>query len=513
MYNKVISGTVIGLTGVKVQVETDISDGLPMLSMVGYLSSCVKEAGERVRTALKNSGYSLPPKRITINLSPADIRKDGTGFDLPIATGILAGMGIIPTEETEDTFIAGELSLDGALRHISGMLPLVHFAANNGIKRCIVPWENANEAALIPGIEIIPVKSLNELVDYLNGVITIAPVKADFDSMFRQEMKYDCDFSEVTGQEVLKRGVEIAAAGLHNILMTGAAGSGKSMVAKRIPTILPELTFEESIEITKIYSVAGMLDNDTSLIARRPFRSPHHTISKAAMSGGGVPVKPGEITLSHNGVLFLDEIPEFPRNILEILRQPLEDREIHISRINNTYRFPADFMLVAARNTCPCGNYPDMNKCTCSYSMIRNYQHKISRPLLDRIDIYVYVTPVSSDRLFSKQKSESSEVIRERVADARRMQAVRYKNEKINYNSQLSGGMTDRYIKIAPSDEDFARDAFEKMELSMRGWQKLLKVSRTIADLDGDSEVRQNHIKEAVFYRNKINGEDRIREV
>ena len=503
MYSKVLSGTVLGLAGVRVQVETDISDGLPMLTMVGYLSSCVREAGERVRTALKNSGYSLPPKRITINLSPADIRKDGTGFDLPIAAGILSAMGIIPTDRLEDTLIVGELSLDGAVNPINGILPLVHFAGNEGIKRCIVPYENANEAALISAIEVIPVKNINELADYMNGALEISPVKADVESLFRQEMEYDCDFSDVIGQEVLKRGVEIAAAGLHNILMTGAAGAGKSMIAKRIPTILPGLTFDESLEITKIYSVAGMLGDGRSLIATRPFRSPHHTISQAALSGGGAPIRPGEISLSHNGVLFLDELPEFPRNVLETLRQPLEDREIHISRINNTYTFPADFMLVAARNACPCGHYPDMSKCTCSYGMIRKYQMKVSGPLLDRIDIYVEAMPVKADSLFQERVSESSETIRERVADARKLQAIRYKNERINYNSQLQGGMTDRYIRISKGDEDFARAAFESMELSMRGWQRLLKVSRTIADLAGDSEIREEHLKEAVFFRER----------
>ena len=351
MYSKVISGIVQGIEGTLISVETDIHDGLPMMNMVGYLSACVREAGERVRTALRNSNFNLPPKRITINLFPADIRKEGTAFDLPIAAGILASMGVIPHESLENTLILGELCLDGHVSQVTGVLAIVHHAYTKGIRRCIVPTGNSKEAAIISGVTVIPVESLEEFVSYLSGISVIEPEYVDVDALLGENTYTDeCDFSEVKGHEALKRGVEIAAAGMHNILMTGPAGAGKSMIARRIPTILPNLTLEESIEITKIYSVAGLLRNEDQMIHRRPFRSPHHTISLHAMSGGGREPRPGEISLAHGGVLFLDELPEFGRNVLEVMRQPLEDGSVYISRLNGMYRFPADFMLVAARN-------------------------------------------------------------------------------------------------------------------------------------------------------------------
>ena len=387
MYSKVLSGLVQGVEGTLISVETDIHDGLPVMNMVGYLSSCVREAGERVRTALRNSDFSLPPKRVTINLFPADIRKEGTAFDLPIAVGILASMGIIPIDTINSILIIGELGLDGHVNSVNGVLAIVHHAYTCGVRSCIVPAGNSGEAAIIEGMTVIPVESLRELVDHLCGIHIIEPEYVDVDAVLSSYMEEEGDFSEVKGHETLKRGIEIAAAGMHNILMTGPAGAGKSMIARRIPSILPRLTLDESIEITKIYSVAGMLDEGHPVINRRPFRSPHHTISLHALSGGGRDPRPGEISLAHGGVLFLDELPEFSRNVLEVMRQPLEEGVVHISRLNGTYRFPADFMLVAARNPCPCGQYPDMNRCTCTVNQIRNYNARISKPLLDRIDI------------------------------------------------------------------------------------------------------------------------------
>jgi magnesium chelatase family protein len=503
MYSKIISGGVMGVEGVLIQVETDINPGLPMFNMVGYLSSCVREAAERVRTALKNSNFSLPPQRVTINLSPADIRKEGTAFDLPIAIGILVAMGIIPQDSVKDIIILGELSLDGHVNSVSGVLSVIHHAFKQGIRKCIVPKQNAKEAALISEMEVIPVDNLIEAENYLNKVITIEPEYIDIKALFNENHtnKYG-DFSDIKGQVVLKRGMEIAAAGMHNILMTGAAGSGKSMIAKRLPTILPELTFEESIEITKIYSVAGLLKSQQSVVKERPFRSPHHTISTVALSGGGREPRPGEISLAHNGVLFLDELPEFNRNVLEVMRQPLEDKEVTISRINGIYRFPAGFMLVAARNTCPCGQYPDMNKCTCSFRQIKQYNSRISRPLLDRIDINVEVNRVAYKDLYESEEVETSRDIRKRVYKAQAIQADRYKSEKINFNSQLDGHLTSRYISLGAAEKKFLEETFEQTELSARGSNRVLKIARTIADLDGSEQVNIRHLKEAVFYRN-----------
>lgn len=503
MYSKIISGGVLGVEGLLVQVETDITQGLPMFNMVGYLSSCVKEAGERVRTALKNSGFNLPPKRITINLSPADIRKEGTAYDLPIAIGILVSMGIIPEEKVKNIIIIGELSLDGHVNSVMGVLPIIHHAKKQGIGRCIVPADNAKEAAIVSGMEVIPVDTLFEAEEYLNDLIKIKPVYVDIEELMNRDDLSDLgDFSEIKGQEVLKRGMEIAAAGMHNILMTGSAGSGKSMIAKRLPTILPKITYEESLEITKIYSVAGLLKKDESLITKRPFRAPHHTVSAVALAGGSSIPRPGEISLSHNGVLFLDELPEYNRNVLEVMRQPLEDREVCISRINGNYIFPASFMLVAARNPCPCGAYPDMKKCTCTMKQIKQYNSKISGPLLDRIDINVDVKKISCSEMFDETKAESSKTIRERVYKAQNIQKERYKNEKINFNSQLNGSLCHKYIVLKNTERDFMEDIFKTGDLSARGYSRVLKIARTIADLAGCNDISVTHLKEAVFFRN-----------
>lgn len=503
MYSKIISGGILGVEGILIQVETDIHDGLPMFNMVGYLSACVKEAGERVRTALKNSKFHLPPKRVTINLSPADVRKEGTAFDLPIAIGILVSMGIIPKEYTENLIIIGELSLDGHVNSVNGVLSMIHFAWKQGIAKCIVPKANGAEAALVTGMEVIAVESLVQAVDYLMGTLVIEPEYIDVEQLFSQtSLQQEGDFADMKGQETLKRGMEIAAAGMHNILMTGAAGAGKSMIARRLPGILPKLTFEESIEITKIYSIAGLLKEGEALITKRPFRAPHHTISATALVGGGVIPRPGEISLSHNAVLFLDELPEFRRNVLEVMRQPLEDREVTISRVNATYRFPANFMLVAARNSCPCGQYPDMNKCTCSLKEIKHYNARISKPLLDRIDINIEVHPVEPGQLFDTGKGEASEVIRQRVYQAQERQQLRYQNEKIRFNSQLDTALCNKYISLGSTEQDFLQQMYQTFSLSARGGYRIMKIARTIADLEGSEVITISHLKEALFYRN-----------
>lgn len=507
MYSKVLSGLVRGVEGTLISVETDIHDGLPMMNMVGYLSACVREAGERVRTALRNSDFSLPPKRVTINLFPADIRKEGTAFDLPIAVGILASMGIIPQESIENILILGEMGLDGHVSSVTGILAIVHHAYTQGIRKCIVPSGNSQEAAIIDGMTVIPVESLTELVDYLSGISAIEPEYVDVDGLLGEAPdRRECDFSEVRGHETLKRGVEIAAAGMHNILMTGPAGAGKSMIARRIPTILPKLTLEESIEITEIYSVAGLLKDGASIINRRPFRSPHHTISLHAMSGGGRDPRPGEISLAHGGVLFLDELPEFGRSVLEVMRQPLEEGAVNISRLNGVYRFPADFMLVAARNPCPCGQYPDVNKCTCTVNQIRNYNARISKPLLDRIDINVDVRKVQYGELFGDGVGASSSEMRARVLAAQNIQLCRYKGEDIRFNSQLDSGMCEKYIPLGNAEKEFMEDCFTRLSLTARGSYRVLKIARTIADLDGDKDVNVRHLEEAVFFRNADGG-------
>lgn len=503
MYSRVMSALVQGVTGVTVSVETDINDGLPMFNMVGFLSSCVKEAAERVRTALRNSGYSLPPKRITINLFPADIRKEGTAFDLPIATGILASMGIIPVDSIENILILGELSLDGGVNPVSGVLAMIHHAFMSGVKNCIVPAGNAQEAAIIEGMNVIPVSTIRELVDHLSGIQIAEPEYVDVEELLSADSAAGgLDFSDVMGHETLKRGVEIAAAGMHNILMTGPAGAGKSMIAKRIPTILPRLSLEESIEITKIYSVAGMLRDGTHIVSERPYRSPHHTISMHALSGGGSIPKPGEISLAHGGVLFLDELPEFNRNVLEVMRQPMEDGEVSISRLGGVYRFPANFMLVAARNPCPCGYYPDMNRCTCSVRQIHNYNARISKPLLDRIDINVEVRKVEYSELFGGKKGSSSSEMRARVLEAQSVQRNRYRDEKIRFNSGLDTKLCESYVKLGREEREFMEYSFSRMQMSARGSIRVLRIARTIADLDGDENVGVKHLKEAVFFRN-----------
>lgn len=508
MYGKIISSTLIGIEGMPISVEADVNEGLPTFTMVGYLSSSVKEAGERVRTALKNSGFHLPPKRITINLSPGNVRKDGTSFDLPIAIAVLNAMGLFCDVDFSKLVIIGEIGLDGSVKAVPGVLSMVHSCSKQGILQCIVPIQNMNEAALVENMTVVGVSSLNEVVDYLQEHILPDKPKQAISKIDAKEKNNKIDFSDIKGQDTLKRGMEIAACGFHNILMTGAAGSGKSMLAKRMPTILPDLTFEERMEVTKIYSVSNLLDDTSALMRNRPFRSPHHTISEQALVGGGLVPRPGEISLSHRGVLFLDELPEFKKSVLEVLRQPMEDRKIMISRVHASYTYPADFMLVAAMNPCPCGFYPDRNRCSCNYQQIKRYQSKISGPLLDRIDINMDVKQVDYKELFNDEKQCTSEEIRTRVKKVREIQQKRYKEDGIMVNAQLDGKLLKKYIKLGIEEHEILENTFDKCKLSARGMYRILRLARTIADMECSEKITKEHLMEAIFYRNSEVGTD-----
>ncbi|MCM1272243.1 MAG: YifB family Mg chelatase-like AAA ATPase [Clostridium sp.] len=505
MFHKVSSSAVMGIDGVVIHVEADVSDGLPVFSMVGCLSSSVREAGERVRTALKNSDFFLPPKRITVNLSPGNLKKYGTGFDLPIAVAILLCMGITPcdTINLDTTLMIGELGLDGMVKSVNGILPMVYDCCGLGYDTCIVPEKNAKEAALVDGVRVFGVESLRQVVDLITGIQNMEPYQVcENDTVFEERRP---DFSEIKGQEYIRRGMEIAAAGFHNVLMTGAAGAGKSMIAKRLPTIMPQMTFEESVQVTKIYSINGMLNNGRGLIRERPFRSPHHTITGQALIGGGVNPRPGEVSMAHNGVLFLDELPEFNKNVLEVLRQPLEDGRVSLSRVNASYSFPSDFMLVAAMNPCPCGFYPDRRRCACTVAQIRKYQGRISGPLLDRIDMYLEVRPLKYESMFSAEEAESSRDIRERVERARLLQKKRYEGTGIYFNSQLEGSLVRNYISLEADVEHELKSHAGHAGISARGINRIIKLSRTIADLDGSEDVQKKHLREACFFRNSVN--------
>lgn len=499
MLSKVKACILQGLEGCIIEVETDLSNGLPGFNIVGLADTAIKEAKERVRASIKNSGYKFPVSKITINLAPANLKKEGSQMDLPIAVGILSAGKIIKNKISDICFI-GELSLDGKITKIQGALPLVISLRNNNIKKVIIPEENKEECGVIDNIDIVPVKTLTELVDYLNSEIEISSYKSVYEDSF-SDFKYEEDFSEIKGQAALKRAVEIAAAGGHNLLMLGPPGSGKTMIARRIPTILPDLSFEESLEVTKIYSISGEI-NESGLIKKRPFRSPHHTVSRAALAGGGRASKPGEVSLSHYGVLFLDEMPEFPKSVLEVLRQPMEDGMISIARANNTYSYPAKFMLIGSMNPCPCGFLGDTkHECSCNQGQINKYLSKISGPLLDRMDIHIEVSPVYYEDLNSKAKEESSEKIKERVLRARKIQADRYKGLNVYTNSQLSSGQVEKYCKIDTDSQTLLKLAFDNLGLSARAYSKILRVSRTIADLENCENIKQSHIAEAIQYR------------
>lgn len=501
MFNQVLSATIAGVDVIPVTVEADVSNGLPVFVMVGYLSSQVKEAQDRVRTAMRNIGIALPPKRITINLAPADVRKDGSRFDLPIAAAILAATGNIPEKSLEQVMIIGELSLNGEVHGIPGVLPSVIQARECGCKMCIIPYQNRREGTSIGGIRIVGVRSLQEMLALLrDGVIPQEEGEVKEAAILPDPC--ELDFSDIQGQDAVKRAAVIAVAGFHNLLMVGPPGSGKTMVARRIPTILPGLTEQESLEISKIYSIAGLLPEDAPILGIRPFRSPHHTVSPQALAGGGKVPTPGEITLAHRGVLFLDEMPEFSKRALEILRQPLEDREITIARTSGTFRFPAHFLLLAAMNPCPCGFYPDMNRCTCKAGDVSRYMNKISNPLLDRIDLSVEVPAVSYRELTRhKKEGQTSADIRKEVEAARQIQKIRFAGGNLQFNSEIPAKDILRYCPMSARAEQLLEKAYKKLNFSARGYHRIVKVARTIADLEGMEEIQDRHISEAIGYR------------
>ncbi len=502
MFSKVQSAALNGLDAYLVRVEADISDGMPQLLMVGYLSSEVREAGDRVRTAMRNTGILLPPKRITVNLAPAGIRKAGSRFDLPVAAAILASLEKIPGESLNNVMLTGELSLSGQVLPVSGILSLVEAARDSGIRRCIVPARNAAEGAVLDGMEIVGVSSLGQLIEVLRHPEKAVREKVDTDRLLReQNQTWEMDFAQVNGQAVAKRAAEVAAAGMHNLLMIGPPGSGKTMIAKRIPGILPPVSLEEGLEMTKIYSVAGLLPEQTSLMLKRPFRAPHHTVTPEALAGGGRIPAPGEISLSSGGILFLDEFPEFKRSALEILRQPLEERRVCISRAAGTYVFPAKCMLVAAMNPCACGYYPDRKRCICTEQEVSRYLGKISRPLLERIDICTEVSAVSYEELTEKQQNESSLKIRKRVEAAHQMQQERYRELSIHFNGHLNGEQVEFYCPLGKKEQKLLKNAFGKLNLSARAYYKIIKTARTIADLDQEERILEQHLLEAIRYR------------
>lgn len=555
MYSDVISASICGLEAQLVHVETDVGMGLPVFEMSGYLAMEVKEARERVRVAIKNAGIELRPQRIVVNISPANIRKDGTGFDLPIALGILTANDMVQKERLKNTLVVGELSLDGTIHGVKGILPCVSAAVESGITTCIVPMENRREAAIVDGIKVLAVSKLEDVIAYMNGelelheeahtegVLSAFYVNNSANSMEEKTIHITGedvvgiennleDFIDIRGQYMAKRATMIAVAGMHNIVYIGTPGSGKSMMAKRIPTIMPDLSYEESLEVTKIYSVAGILEKDGGLIRKRPFRSPHHNITEAAMLGGGTIPRPGEITLAGKGVLFLDEMTEFKSPILEALRQPLEDKKITLVRLDATYAYPADFMLVAAMNPCKCGYYPDRTRCTCTEHDIRRYMGKISAPMWDRFDLCVKTDEIrfsdlqdckeiceenqlSQEFSADKKRNESLRVfhtdkicheltttyMKQQVEKARQIQQKRFAGRKINFNSEMNTRDIKKFCQLNDQCNKIMEESFDKLKLTARGFHKILKTARTIADLEGSEQIALTHLSEAIGYR------------
>lgn len=501
MFSKVYSGGLLGIEGYVVQAEADVSNGLPGFHMVGYLSSEVKEAEERVRTALKNAGFRLPAMKVTVNLSPANVRKEGTACDLSVAVAVLAAYGIIEPSVLEYTAFLGELGLDGSVKPVRGVLSMVLAMRQAGLKRCFLAGENVREGLAVQQIGIARAGNLKSLVEMLNCPELIkeeSPLDYPEDGA---EAAYPVDFDEVTGQRLVRRATEVAVAGRHNLLYIGPPGSGKSMIARRIPTIMPELSREEQLEVSKVYSICGLLPPGKALMKARPFRAPHHTISAQALTGGGRRPRPGEISLASRGVLFLDELPEFQKRTLEILRQPMEERRVTVARVSGTYEFPAHFMLAAAMNPCPCGYFPDRNRCSCTQQQVRRYLGQISRPLLDRIDICVEAAPVAYRDIREDGENEPSSAIRSRIEAARQIQKKRFQGNRIYFNSEMENRDIRRFCRLGPQDEVFLQEVFKRMGLSARGCHKILRVARTIADLSGDESIKREHLSEAVGYR------------
>ncbi|MFT5194949.1 MAG: magnesium chelatase family protein [Cellvibrionaceae bacterium] len=507
MLAKVLSCATVGLQAEIIHVEVDLAKGMPGATIVGLPDAVVRESRDRVQAAIKNSGLSYPgAKRLTVNLAPADVRKEGPAYDLPIAVGILAASRQIWQGQIEESFFIGELSLDGSLRPVKGVLLMAALARDHGLKRLFVPTMNAQEAALVPDVEVIPVASLAQLAGHLTGMAPIEKATSAIDEMMMGESKYSADFGDIMGQEHVKRGMEVAAAGGHNVLLTGPPGTGKTLISKSLPGIMPRMSVNEALEVTKVYSVAGELPADRPLVLERPFRSPHHTVSYAGLVGGGAWPRPGEVSLAHRGVLFLDELPEFGTKLIEVLRQPLEGipREISISRATGTITFPASFMLVAAQNPCPCGYYGDpKHACSCSNSMITRYRKRISGPLMDRIDIHIDVPRIEFEKLHNSSRAEPSAMIRERVEGARQLQEERLKESQLQCNADMGPKEVREQCKLDDPGTRLMQSAMAQMNLSARSFHRILKLSRTIADLAQDDQISTQHLAEALQYRPK----------
>lgn len=501
MIAKIKSFALNGLTGIPVEVEVDAGNGLPAFDLVGLADTAVKEARDRVRTAIKNSGRSVPARKITANFAPADVKKEGSSFDLPLAIGVLVCTGQLLNDGNGAVFL-GELSLDGTLRRINGVLPILISAKEKGFTKFVIPYDNRAEASYVSGTETYAAKNLKEVIDHLSGLSPLEKIENRDYSAANDNRAYDADLSLVKGQKTAKRALEIAVSGGHNVLFVGAPGTGKSMLAKCIPTIMPDMTFEEALETTKIHSVAGVLSDEEGIVVKRPFRSPHHTASTVSLTGGGSKVKPGEISLAHNGVLFLDEMPEYSRSSLEALRQPLEDGYITVSRAAGAVRYPANFILCGSMNPCPCGNFGSENKvCTCSPAQIAKYKAKISGPLLDRIDVQVQVDEVKYTELSSDEKSETSETVRLRVNRTRQIQRERFKNENVKTNADMGERQMAEYCVLSRECEQILKAAYDSLHLSPRARSRIIKVARTIADMSLSENIRPEHILEAISYR------------